>query len=270
MTVEEFIEMLFAASRPTHYGSGILPPEFDPVFSGRQTEGKTHMTKQAAKQTNMLTRYSSNAELENIATAAEEDAGFEKILKFVKGEYFIGEEEIPLGTDYVAHPEAWTKSWTKYVDGAVIERKMYRVAKGERPPDREDLDDLELKDTKNEDGLSADPWVFRNLLPLEIRSSGEFIVFSSPSVGGERGVAELCKIYARRVQKFGSGQPIIKLATVPMPTRYKTKVPRPKFDIVGWDQEEPGGNVVNLAPRDSIPPATSEDDFGDAIPDFDK
>jgi hypothetical protein len=42
-------------------------------------------------------------EIDNILGAAQEDAGFAKLLKFKKGEYFIGEELVPLGTEYIAH-----------------------------------------------------------------------------------------------------------------------------------------------------------------------
>ena len=78
-------------------------------------------------------------EVENILGAAQEDAGFEKLLKFKKGEYFIGEELVPLGTEFIAHAIGWTKCWIKFVDDEVVERKVYRVALGERPPEREDL-----------------------------------------------------------------------------------------------------------------------------------
>ena len=159
-------------------------------------------------------------ELENIASAAEQDGGFDKTFKFVKGKFFFNEEEeIPLDTKLIAHPEAWIKTWTKYVDDEVVERKVYHIAKGEKPPEREDLDDLHLIGTKNKDGLSADCWVLRNLLGFEHPASGEPLVFSTPSIGGRRAIADLCKIYARRVAKFGGGLPIIKLATVDMPTK---------------------------------------------------
>ena len=98
-------------------------------------------------------------EAENILGAAREDAGFEKLLKFKKGEYLIGEELVPLGTEYVAHAVGWTKCWIKFVDGEVVERKTYRVAYGERPPEREDLDDLDRdKWPEGLDGNPADPW----------------------------------------------------------------------------------------------------------------
>jgi hypothetical protein len=84
-----------------------------------------------------------SAEVENICNAAEENAGFDKLLKFKKGDYFIGEEKIQLDTEFLAHVAAWTKCWIKFADGEITERKLYRVALGERPPEREDLDDLD-------------------------------------------------------------------------------------------------------------------------------
>jgi len=81
-------------------------------------------------------------EAENILGAAQEEAGFEKFLKFKKGDFFIGDELVPLGTKYIAHVIGWTRCWIKFVDDEVVERKTYRVALGERPPEREDLDDL--------------------------------------------------------------------------------------------------------------------------------
>ena len=78
---------------------------------------------------------------ENILIAAQEDVGFDKILKFKKGDYFIGEQKVPLLTKYIAHPEAWTKCWTKFEDNKVVDRRLYRVARGEKPPEREDLDE---------------------------------------------------------------------------------------------------------------------------------
>ena len=45
-------------------------------------------------------------EAENILGAAREDAGFEKLLKFKKGEYLIGEELVPLGMNTSRTPSA--------------------------------------------------------------------------------------------------------------------------------------------------------------------
>jgi hypothetical protein len=70
-----------------------------------------------------ITKASSNAvaartkEVENIAAAAKQDAGFDAILKFKKGVYAVDEKTVPLGTEYLAHATAWVKSWTKFIDG---------------------------------------------------------------------------------------------------------------------------------------------------------
>jgi hypothetical protein len=201
-----------------------------------------------------------NSEVENLRTAAQEDAGFEKILKFKKGKYSIGEETVPLGTEYLAHTVGWTKCWIKFVNDEVAERKMYRVALGEKPPVREDLD------ARNEDewpegldGDPADPWVFQYLLPLENLKNGEVVIFATASFGGRRAVADLCSTCAKRTKKTGCGQPIIKLATADMPTKKFGKVPRPQFEVVGWDRQEATGDV------EVIPPAASEDEFRDEI-----
>jgi hypothetical protein len=202
-----------------------------------------------------------STEIENILGAAQEDAGFEKLLKFRKGQYFIGEELVPLGTEYIAHAKAWVKCWIKFVDGKVAERKVYRVALGERPPEREDLDDLE-KDNWPEriDGNPADPWVLQYLLPLEKPSDGEVVIFTTPSVGGRQAVADLCKAYAKRAEKNANcGQPIVKLAEAEMPTKKFGRVPRPHFEIVGWDDPR-------SAFAEAPPPIAPDGEFDDSIP----
>jgi hypothetical protein len=126
-----------------------------------------------------------DTEVENIQIAAQEDAGFEKILKFKKGDFFIGDENIPLGTEYVAHVRAWGKCWIKFVDSEMADRKMYRVALGEKPPEREELDDHDQDNwPEGLDGRPADPWVFQYLLPLEdpaARSSSSSLAPSAAS-----------------------------------------------------------------------------------------
>ena len=192
-----------------------------------------------------------STEAENILVAAKEDAGFDKLLKFKKGEYLIGEELVPLGTEYIAHAVGWTKCWIKFVDGGVVERKTYRVAYGERPPEREDLDDLDRdKWPEGLDGNPADPWVYQYLLPLEHLPSGEVVIFVTSSAGGRRAVADLCSAYAKRVGKRANcGQPIVKLAKAEMPTKKIRQGARPYFEIIGWDE------LVDC--RNEAPPAVT-------------
>lgn len=171
----------------------------------------------------------STTEAENIRDAAKEDAGFEKILKFVAPHYLINKEIVPLGTEYLAHATAWTKSWLKFVDGKVADRKLYRVARGEKPPEREELDE------PDKIGADDDPWVLQYLVPFESMSNGEIVIFATKSIGGRRAVSDLCNSYAKRTLKGHNGQPVIQLATAEMPSKKYGKVPRPFFEIVGWD-----------------------------------
>jgi hypothetical protein len=200
-------------------------------------------------------------EAENILGAAQEEAGFEKFLKFKKGDFFVGDELVPLGTKYIAHVIGWTRCWIKFVDDEVVERKTYRVALGERPPEREDLDDLK-KDNWPEgiDGNPADPWCFQYLLPLEKVSDGEIVIFTTSSFGGRRAVADLCQRFAKRKTKSAScGQPIVKLAKTEMPTKKFGRVPRPHFETVDWD--DPARDFVETPPT-----IASEGELDDSIP----
>ena len=200
-------------------------------------------------------------EIDNILGAAQEDAGFEKLLKFKKGEYFIGEELVPPGTEYIAHAVGWTKCWIKFVDDEVVERKIYRVALGERPPERENLDDLE-KDNWPEgiDGNPADPWSLQYLLPLEKLSDGEVVIFTTSSFGGRRASPiSVRRMQSGRTKNANCGQPIVKLAKTEMPTKKFGRVPRPHFEIAGWDDP-----LSDFA--ETPPPIAPEGEFDDSIP----
>jgi beta-lactamase class D len=52
-------------------------------------------------------------------------------LFFKKGKYYISEDEIPLGHEYVAFALDWTRGWVKWHDGNIVDaRHMGRVADG--------------------------------------------------------------------------------------------------------------------------------------------
>lgn len=196
---------------------------------------------------------------ENILAAARENAGFDKILKFKKGQYVIGDENVPLGTEYIAHPEGWTKSWIKFEENKVVERRLYCIARGEKPPEREDLDDQDKSDwTKGLDGKPQDPWQPQSLLPLENPMSGEIVVFASSSFGGKRAVADLCSAWAKREQRGYRGQPLVQLQSVEMPTKKFGKVQRPEFKITGWT--DTAGDAFVDAPTSKKTAADAVDD----------
>ena len=147
-----------------------------------------------------------------------------------------------------------------------MDRKTYRVSKGERAPERDELDDNdESQWPSGPDGDPTDPWVYQYLIPFEDVATGDVVIFVTPSVGGRIAVGDLCMAWTRRTKKMpNSGQPIIKLAVGTMPTKKFGKVPRPLFKIVGWD--EPSGDIDVLPPDKSRPDDAAGGDFEDSIP----
>lgn len=178
-----------------------------------------------------------NREAENIIQEAQADAGFQKMLKFKKGEFYCDGELIPLGTVYLAHCKAWVKTWVHFEDKKVVERKVYRVAAGQRAPERDQLShNDESQWPMGPNGKPQDPWVLQFLLPLESQETADVQIFVAQSFGGRRAVAELCTAWGRRVSKNPkAGQPLVKLAKAMMPTKNWGDVPRPDFEVIGWD-----------------------------------
>ena len=73
------------------------------------------------------------------------------------------------------------------------------MARGETPPLREALDDLDQASwPRGHDGKPADPWVFQYLLPLENLETGEVVIFVTQSVGGQRAVSDLAESYGKQ------------------------------------------------------------------------
>ena len=205
-------------------------------------------------------------EADNILAAAEEDAGFEKLLKFIKGKYYVGPKEsrteTPLGSQFIAHASQWTKCWNKFADGKVSDRRMGKVAEGYVPPEREELGDTDQSKWEIVDSKRRDPWSLHYILPMEEMERGEVFIFTTPSIGGHIAVSDLCKAYAKRAKKGLRGLPIVRLGATDMPTKAYGIVPRPDFIIEGWDDASGGGGVDEM----KIIDATSRGDMDDEIP----
>jgi hypothetical protein len=148
-----------------------------------------------------------------IAAAAQEEGANElgKLLKFSKGHYLVGTEEIPVGKELIAHVEHWVRGWIKFKGGQLVERKVGRVADGLVVQKREDLDDTDSSKWETDTrGEPQDPWTQQSCLPLEDVETGEILTFVSGSIGGRQAVSRLAARAARNLAMMGL--PIIKLA----------------------------------------------------------
>jgi hypothetical protein len=182
------------------------------------------------------------------------------LLKFKKTDFYIGDDKVPLGTKYVAYCDGWTKAWVKFVDGELVDKKLYRVVDGATPPERDELGDLDQAEWGVDDeGEPKDPWTFQHYLPLEDATSGERFLFVSGSVGGKIAIEILCQHYARSAR----GLPTVKLAVGDFRVKQYGKVSRPDFPIVSWENDGGGSGLVDVTPQqdDEAPPWEPDDGY---------
>jgi hypothetical protein len=191
-----------------------------------------------------------------IAAAAQEEGANElgTLLKYSKGHYIIGTEEVQMGTEYIAHVEHWVRGWVKFKGGSLIEHKVGRVADGFVVPERTELDETDTatweKDPKS--GEPKDCWTKQSYLPLENIATGEIVTFVSGSYGGRQAISKLCSQAAKHLATMG--QPVIKLGTESYKHKHYGRTDKPVLHLVRWTSE--GGAA----------PASTADVMDDVIP----
>ena len=133
-----------------------------------------------------------------VAHEAGNDVG--KMLKFVKGTWSCGDDEVAEGTEFVAHIDQLMRGWIKFEDGKVVERIIGKVADGFKPPPREELSDADPKDwrEKDADGNPKDPWTKQWLLPLVSLETDDVVTFVTGSKGGDAAIADLCRVFGHK------------------------------------------------------------------------
>jgi len=180
--------------------------------------------------------------------------GHEKLLKFVKGKYKVMDDEVPLGTEFIAHAPQLTFSWVKFVGNKVVDRRLGRAADRFVPPEREELGDNDQSKWEIRDGELKDPWSFQHLLPLENPETGELLVFTTSSIGGQISTEELVRVYAQRLRRKGSrALPIVRLAVTQMKTKKFGDVARPHFEVTGWEDTTTTPAVSPMRTVNDIP-----------------
>ena len=204
------------------------------------------------------------AKIENTATAIENAAREEgagelgALLKFSKGHYFVGTDEIPIGREYIAHVQHWVRGWVKFKDGALVESRVGRVADGYIVPPRDQLDELDETKWENDPaGNPKDPWCHQSYLPLEDIESGEIVTFVSGSSGGRGAISKLCGRAAKHLATMGS--PRIKLGVELYRHRSFGRIEKPSFAITGWTNDAPQPAATDFS-------SPSSNDFADDIP----
>jgi hypothetical protein len=210
------------------------------------------MNKLLEKKTTLPATYYENPWLE-AASEANNDIG--RLLKFVKGQWMVGDDVVPENVEYVAHVDQIVRGWVRFEDGKVIDRAIGKLADGYKPLQREELPDNDPKSWTEKDakGEPRDPWVAQWFLPLIALETGDFATFVTGSKGGVAAIANLCRIYGR---KHRDGLlPIVTLRSRSYKHKQYGRIETPDLPIVGWEGASP-----------ATPVKVAGDDFDDAVP----
>jgi hypothetical protein len=168
--------------------------------------------------------------------AANQAGGSDPLLKFSKGRYYVGDEEVPIdGQEYVAQMDGAAYGWVKFVDNKKIEERLGRIAAGFVAENREALGDLDKTqwpvDSRNE---PRDPWALQWYLGLTNIETGEGFVFTTGSAGGRRAVGNLLRTYGRNSHK---GNPIATLGVRSYKHKEYGRIEEPEIKVVGWEKQ---------------------------------
>jgi hypothetical protein len=198
-------------------------------------------------------------ESDNVYKAAV--AGHPPTMKFKKGEYFVGDAEIPLGKVFLAYAADWRRGWRLWQEKGVVDDRVVRVADNPAEPvERDELSFTNQADWPIVDGERMDPWSLENQLPVEDVETGERFLFVTTSFGGKLAIEKVCGRWATNVRKgLDKGLPIVKLGVGHFTTKKWGKIARPDLEIVGWERDDGG-------PIDVTPPPDGGKSFNDEIP----
>jgi hypothetical protein len=186
--------------------------------------------------------------------AANEEAGasFGTLLKFVKGDWLVGEEQTkvaPTATFVVNMQEYW-RGWVKWIDKQPPEHMIGRVVDRHRVHLREELGDLDQSRWESDsNGVKRDPWQRVVYLIMRGTDSDDFITFTSTSDGGRKAVGKLCDRFDRLRHSHPAQMPVVSLTSESYQHKEYGKVLKPKFNVVGWDywddaaKEDPKGTL---------------------------
>jgi hypothetical protein len=167
-----------------------------------------------------------------------------KLLKFSKGDFIsgTGEEEVPLGTKFIALMDSLSVGWIKWEDNHPPEQRMGLVAENYQPERRKDLGDLDESDWEiDEKGERRDPWQFSNYLIMATAEENELYTFTTASRGGLGAIGELCKAYGKTMRQRPDQYPIIALdvGSYQHSNRAYGRIKFPIFEIVDWTNKAP-------------------------------
>jgi hypothetical protein len=146
-------------------------------------------------------------------------------MRFKKGTFLNGKDEVPPGREYIAHPFETRRGFVLWDGNRIVEQRLGRIR---------DRFALERED------LPADQdWQMQRVMPLEDAETGELLCFVTSAQGGALALNMLINATARRVKSGrGDATPRVRLGVSTFSTKSYGEIQRPDFIIVDGEQKE--------------------------------
>jgi hypothetical protein len=194
---------------------------------------------------------------------ADEGGGqFGKIIKFNKGKFTQNDNELPIGSEFVAHVHALLRGWVRFEDGRPVEHRLGLIRDGFQFLPRDELGSTDKnKWERDKRGEPKDPWGRQYYLPLEHLETGDIFTFVTSSVGGEQAIRDLVRAYKPKVAT--AELPIISLHTDSYLHDTYGRVAIPVFRFEGWHDSgvvpPPPAPASAVSASPSLAPPTKPD-----------
>ena len=129
--------------------------------------------------------------------ANEAGGQFGKIIKYAKGEWLHGENEVPIGTEFLVLIRDAMRGWVRFAEKKPVEHRIGYIRDNTKFADRNELGfaDKSLWDT-NDRGEPNDPWAQQHYLPLQHCENGDLYCWVFNSHGAKQAFRDLARAYS--------------------------------------------------------------------------
>jgi hypothetical protein len=200
--------------------------------------------------------------------AMEGGGQFGKMLKYVKGVWSHKDDEVPIGTQFIAHMPEAMRGDVRFSDSRPVEYRLGYIRDRFRFAPRESLGFTDQSQwERDKKGNPVDPWSPQTYLPMDHCETGELYCFVFRSAGATQTFRDLARAYSP-YQNSGK-LPIVSLQT----DRYNhpdySWIDVPILKIEDWDDSGTVAPIAPVAEPEIISPppkAKAADDMDDDIP----
>ena len=164
-----------------------------------------------------------------------------RLLRFSKGDYFLENEEVPLGSKYVAVMEDTMIGWVKWEEGRPAEQLMHKLFENPHVASRASLGDEDESGWPELSGRPIDPWQETYYLVLKDvgKSLEDENLYTLPvnSGGGRDNAKRLFTAYGRAMRQRPDEWPVVELQVESYLHPDFGRIKKPVFKIVDWERK---------------------------------